>query len=223
MADRARALVARESRLRDVPGLPGVRLHLADDVRETWRAVQLATGDPDAPLPYWSVAWGGGLAIAHWLVEHPGAVAGRRVLDLAAGSGLCGVVAAQLGADRVRAVDIDPFAIAAIARNAQANHVRVETLQRDVFDDEGPPADTDVVLAGDCWYEPTLAARALPWLQRAAAAGIDVIVGDPGRADLPEDALLSLATYQVRTTSDREDLRFETAGVYRLPGERRTL
>ena len=63
---------------------------------------------------------------------------------------------------------------------------------------------------------PTWRATSLPWLRRVRAAGLDVVVGDPGRRHLPREALVELAGYPVRTTSDLEDLGFRRAGVYRL-------
>ena len=63
-----------------------------------WHAVQLETNDPDAALPYWAFAWAGGLAIGRYLREHPETVAGRRVFDLASGSGLCAIAALRAGA-----------------------------------------------------------------------------------------------------------------------------
>ena len=135
-----------------------------------WGAIQLESGDADAPLPYWAFAWGGGLAVAHYLREHPEAVTGRRVFDLASGSGLVAIAAMNAGASTVTAADIDPFAAVAIGLNARANGHRITVLARDVLD-EAPP-DADVVLAGDCWYEAGLADRVLPWLQRVRAAGI---------------------------------------------------
>jgi predicted nicotinamide N-methyase len=197
-----------------VTGLQGIRLHLADEVLPLWRALQVETSDPDAALPYWAFAWGGGLALARYLHEHPDAVAGRRVLDLASGSGLCAIVAMQAGAARATAVDIDAFAAAAIELNARANGRRIEVIRRDLLDDEVP--ETDVVLAGDCWYEASLAQRVLPWLQRARALGIDVLVGDPGRRYLPAEQLIEVATYAVRTTTELEDLELKQGHVYRL-------
>lgn len=214
MAASPRAFVLRHTRLRPVPGLQGIRLHLADDVLPVWRALQVETNDAEAALPYWAAAWGGGLAIARHLADHPGVVAGRRVYDLASGSGLCAIAAARAGATRVEAVDIDPFAVAAIELNARANGSRIDAARRDALADPRP--DADVVLAGDCWYDAGLAARVLPWLRRALDQGIDVLVGDPGRAYLPVDALVEVAAYDVRTTSDVEDLAFTTARVYRL-------
>jgi predicted nicotinamide N-methyase len=213
----ARAFVLRHTRLRPVTGLEEIRLHLADEVLPLWHAAQIAMADPDAALPYWAFAWAGGLAVGRYLREHPEAVAGRRVFDLASGSGLCAIAAMRAGAASAIAVDIDAFAVAAIELNARANGRRVTVAGRDVLDDETP--DVDVVLAGDCWYEAGLAERVLPWLRRARARGIDVLVGDPGRRYLPTDQLVELAAYEVRTTTELEDLALKQGHVYTLPPE----
>lgn len=209
-----RAFVLRHTQLRPVPGLDEVRLHLADDAVALWHAVQVETGDPDAALPYWAFAWGGGLAIGRYLREHPEAVAGRRVFDLASGSGLCAIAAMTAGATDVTAVDIDPFAAAAGDLNARANRFRLTAVRRDVLGDD--PPDVDIILAGDWCYDAALAERVLPWLQRARARGIDVIVGDPGRRYLPVDALTELAAYDVRTSTELEDLGLTMGRAYAL-------
>ena len=214
MAASARAFVLRHTRLQPVPGLAPLRLHLADEVLPLWSAVQSETGDDDAALPYWAFAWGGGLALARYLADHPDAVANRRVLDLASGSGLCAIAAAQAGASEVQAADIDPFARAAIPLNARANGRRVTVMARDVLADD--PPDVDVVLAGDVCYEASLAALVLPWLRAAHARGSHVLLGDPGRRYLPRDELAELAAYEVRTTTELEDLERKTGWVYAL-------
>jgi predicted nicotinamide N-methyase len=216
MAASPRAFVLRHTHLRSVPGLEEVRLHLADDVMALTYAVQVETGDPDAALPYWAFAWAGGLAIGRYLREHPEAVAGRRVFDLASGSGLCAIASMRAGAAQATGVDIDAFATAAIELNARANGRRVTAVRRDVLDEE--PPDADVILAGDCWYEARLAARVLPWLLRARDRGIDVLVGDPGRRYLPAAELVELATYDVRTTTELEDLELKQGRVYVVRG-----
>jgi predicted nicotinamide N-methyase len=210
----ARTFVQRHTKLRPVPGVDGVRLHLTDDVLSLWRATQLELNDPEAPLPYWAFAWAGGLAVVRYLEEHPEAVRDRRVFDLGSGSGLVAIAARRAGASAVTAVDIDRFAAAAAELNARANHTPISVLRRDVLDDE--PPDADIVLAGDTWYEGGLATRVLTWLRRAREAGIDVIVGDPKRHYLPTAELVELARYDVRTTTELEDLDQKAGYVYRL-------
>ena len=157
--------VAAGTRLAAPPYVPEVRLRLADEVFGLWGR----TGE----LPYWAFAWPGGLALARHVLDHPAVVAGRRVLDLAAGSGLVGIAAARAGAASVLAVDVDPLAGAAIAANAAANGVAVSVLLADLLDAPAAgPAEAEaaeVVLAGDVFYERPLARRVLG-LPRARAA-----------------------------------------------------
>jgi predicted nicotinamide N-methyase len=198
-----RAFVARHTRLRKVDGLPGIRLHLADDIETLWPATEAALGIDGAPIPFWAFAWAGGLALARYVIEHPAEVAGRRVLDVGSGGGLVAIAAARAGAGDVTAVDVDPFAEAALALNARANRVRLRVVIRDLLDE--PPPDVEVLLCGDTWYESPLAARITPWLSAAAAGGTRVLAGDPGRRYLPADGLVELARYRVRTTTVLED------------------
>ena len=210
----------RHTRLQQVPSLEEVRLHLAEEVLPLWHDVQVETGDDDSPPPYWAFAWGGGLAIGRYLRDHPETVAGKRVFDFAAGSGICAIAALNAGASHAVCADIDPFATAAIKLNAAAlgaagKHVSI--VRHDVLDDD--PPDADVILAGDCWYAEGLAERVRPWLLRAHAAGIEVLAGDPGRRYTPTDDFTEVGSYLVRTTTELEDQDRKQAWVYRLkPG-----
>ncbi len=162
--------------------------------------------------PYWAYPWAGGLALARYLAEHPQAVAGLRVVDLGSGSGLVAVAAAKAGARSVLAVDIDRNAVAAIALNAALNGAAVATCLADVTG--GPPPDADVVLAGDVFYAADVAARTGAYLARCAAAGLAVLVGDPGRVFLPAEGLIRCAAYDVGDFADgRPTTR---SAVYRM-------
>ncbi|WP_433343363.1 class I SAM-dependent methyltransferase [Micromonospora sp. CA-111912] len=189
-------------RLVATPFVPEVRLHLAEDAIVWWARMEAASGHALA-APYWASVWAGGQAIARHLLDHPELVAGRRVLDLAAGSGLVAIAAALAGADRVVANDIDPYAVAAVTLNAQANRVTVAATGEDLLDSD--PDDMDLLVAGDVFYDEELAGRMLPFLRRAAARGSHVLVGDPGRGHLPRNRLDLVASYQVPTTEPAVD------------------
>jgi len=87
-------------RLGPVPEVTEIRLHLAEDVMGLWQRTEdeLGTGQPP---PFWAFAWPGGQALARYVLDHPGLVAGRRVLDLGSGSGLVAIAAAMAGAAAV--------------------------------------------------------------------------------------------------------------------------
>jgi predicted nicotinamide N-methyase len=178
------------------PLVPEITLLLADDIHRTWSAI-----DEEAP-PFWAFAWVGGQALARHVLDHPDLVRGRRVLDLASGSGIVAFAAARAGAAAVVASDTDARARAAIALNAAANGVEVEVVG-DVLD-SGAELDVDVLLAGDVFYEQPMARHVERFCDEAAAVGIDVLVGDPGREYLPRRRCTALGTYEVTGTADLE-------------------
>jgi predicted nicotinamide N-methyase len=202
-----------ELHLAEVPFLPEVRLHLAEDAIVLWARMEAAAGQ-SLPPPFWASAWAGGQALARYVLDHPEVVAGRRVLDLAAGSGLVSLAAAKAGAASVVANDVDPYALAAVRLNAQANGVVVDSRGGDLLDGDG--AGADVVLAGDVFYSREMSERVLGFLDRVAVRGSTVLVGDPGRAYLPKERLEVVATYRVPIVGALEDAEVKQTDVLRL-------
>ncbi|MGH7014475.1 MAG: class I SAM-dependent methyltransferase [Stellaceae bacterium] len=196
------------------PLVPEIRLHLATEVTPLWQATEAALRQAQLPPPYWAFAWAGGQALARHLLDHPALVAGRRVLDFGAGSGLVAIAAAKAGA-RVTAAEPDRFAVAAVALNAALNDVAVAVETGDVLAED---TDWDTVLAGDMCYERPLAERLIPWLAARARSGALVLLGDPGRAYLPTRGLETLARYWVPTPLDLEDREARETTVWRLTG-----
>ena len=213
-APSAENFVASHAALGPVPFVPRIRLYLAQDAISLWEATERAAGRPGLPPPFWAFPWPGGLALARYLLDHPEAAAGRRVLDTGSGSGVTAIAAALAGARAVLASELDPLAAAAIELNARANGVTV-TVTGDVLDGDGEGAD--LVLAGDVWYERALAGRALGLLRRAAARGATVLVGDTGRAFLPRAELRELAAYQIPVVANLEDAAVKRTAVLTLP------
>ena len=214
---RAIAFVRANTQLVAPTHVPEIRLHLADEAFSLWRMTEEEFGLGDLP-PFWAFAWAGGQALARYLIDHPDLVRGRRVFDLASGSGIVAIAAAKAGAAAVAASDIDPLAISAIGLNAELNDVMVVSMQDDLLDRDPGPAE--VVLAGDVFYERSMADRVLPFLERASAQGALVLVGDPDRALLPRPRFELVATYQVSVIPALEDAGVKRSIVWRLPPSR---
>lgn len=189
-----------------VPLVPEVTLHSADEVIDLWERTHRLVP------PFWAFPWAGGQALARYVLDHPGIVTGRRVLDLAAGSGLVAIAAALAGARAVTANDIDPLSATAITLNTRANDVEVTIALGDLLD--GDSDDFDVVLAGDVFYDRDMAARVLPFLTAAAARGAAVLVGDPQRAHLPRGRFTALAIYDVPVHETLESVKLKRTTVW---------
>ncbi|MFI4936649.1 MAG: class I SAM-dependent methyltransferase [Caulobacterales bacterium] len=209
-----RAFILENTRLQAPPHTPELVLQLADEITPIWRLTEAELDAVGLPPPFWAFAWAGGQALARYLLDHPGEVAGKRVVDFATGSGIVAMAAMKAGAAHVLAADIDAFCQAAVALNAEANGVSVDFTSRDLLN--VPPPAADVILAGDICYEAPLAGRVMSWLAAARAAGARVLVGDPGRTYFPKSGLTQLAEYQVPTTRELEDFAIKRTGVWAL-------
>lgn len=192
------------------PLVPEVTLHLATEMVPLWRKSEEELEAMGVPPPYWAFAWAGGQALARYVLDNAEAVHRKSVLDLGSGSGLVGIAAMKAGARSVLSADIDIYAAAAIALNAQANDVAITATTDDLIGHDG---DWDVILIGDMCYERPLAEKLLTWLRARKGAAL---LGDPGRSYFPKTGVEKCATYTVQTTRDLEDREIRETGVYRL-------
>jgi predicted nicotinamide N-methyase len=207
------AFIRAHTRLLPVPHAPEIILHLADEATELWQKTEDELGEMGLPPPFWAFAWAGGQALARFILDHCQMVAGKSVLDFAAGSGLVGIAAMKAGARSVLASEIDDFAMAAIPLNAAANSVQLGISAQDLI---GEDRGWDVVLAGDVFYQRDMAERLAPWLHDLAGRGASVLIGDPGRAYLPRAGLEEMARYRVPVTRALEDAEVKDTRVWRL-------
>jgi predicted nicotinamide N-methyase len=172
---------------------PRESAELLDDADVEWAPV----------LPYWSVLWRSGLALAHELDGTE--LDGVRVVELGCGLAAPSVVAARGGAT-VLATDVCRKPLELAERNAQLNGARLETAAIDWSDpddlvERGP---FDLVLAADVLYERENVSLVLGLLPRLAP---EAWIADPGRPAL--EPFLSRA-------ADRWSIETTVRGVVRL-------
>ena len=196
------------------PHVPEIRLHLATEAHDLWLKTEEELQAIGLPPPFWAFAWAGGQALARYILDNPGVVAGKQVIDFASGSGIVASAAKRAGAAQVLAADIDAFCGAAVSLNAAENGVEVAFTAHNLL--EAPPPAADVILAGDICYEKPLAEQVLAWLAHAKAKGATVLIGDPGRTYFPREGLTKLAEYQVPTTRELEDFEVKKTSVWAM-------
>ena len=196
--------------------VPEFKLWLASEYVPIWQATETWLEEHNVDPPYWAFCWPGGQAIARYLLDNPALVEGRRVIDLAAGSGVSSLAAARAGAASVVANDIDALSLIAARLNARANDLAVEVSLEDwLAGPEGAP-DAEVVIAGDVCYERDMSTRALAWLRGHARLGRLVLLGDPGRNYFSAQGLEERARYEIPTSLQLENRGMRETVVWRV-------
>lgn len=208
-----RRFILQNTSIQSPPHVPEIRLHLADEAHELWHRTEEELQASGLEPPFWAFAWAGGQGLARHVLDNRECVKAKTVLDFATGSGLVAIAACMSGAAQVLAADIDRFSEDAVALNAELNGVVIEhSIENLVGQDHG----WDVVLAGDVFYDRAMAQMLLPWFEKLAARGADVLIGDPGRAYLPKDRLEMLSQHKVQVTRALEDQDIRKTIVWRF-------
>ncbi|MDD9908017.1 MAG: 50S ribosomal protein L11 methyltransferase [Rhodospirillaceae bacterium] len=214
-AENPRTLITENTAIVAPRLVPEISLHLADEDLPLYRAGEDELTALGIGTPYWAFAWAGGQALARYVLDNPDVVAGKRVLDFGAGSGLVAIAAAKAGAAEIIAADIDPVAAEAMSLNGALNGVDFSITTEDLIDTDG---GWDPMLIGDVCYDKEIADRLLPWLRGLAAVGRTVLIGDPGRFILRDMGLETIAAYHAETTGIMEDSDLRNARVWRFSG-----
>lgn len=195
---------------RQLPRVPELKLYLFPDALPQDKLGQEDFYTLLAAPPYWAFCWGGGQALARCLLDEPGYVAGRKVWDFGAGSGIAGIAALKAGALAVVAVDTDPLALDACQQNATLNAVGLMSLSTLC-----QPRAGDVVLAADICYEEEGLRQVRAW----ADTGVSVLVAESRLDDtrLSVSGLNRVGSYRVRTFPDLDEAeQFDNVLVYRV-------
>ncbi len=212
--DDHRSFIVNHTRLLAPPLVPEIRLYLAEESLPLWEKTEEQLGQMNVPPPFWAFAWAGGQALARYILDEPQLVKRRAVIDLGAGSGICGLAAKHAGAADVLCADVDPFSVHAVALNADANGLVVTATKSNLLD--MAPPDVDVLLIGDLFYEKSLSECVMDWAWRAHRNGAVVLAGDPKRSFFPEDRFEVSAHYSVPVTRALEDADIKNTAVWKM-------
>jgi methyltransferase-like protein 23 len=138
-------------------------------------------GRESGRLPYGAMLWPASIALAQELLTDADRLRGKRVLELGAGTGIPGIVAATLGA-HVLQIDRSEIALHLCARNKQRNGattVEVRSAEWDTFHTDGR---FELILGSDVLYAETMHARLRAICDEYLAPGGKVLFSDPLRS-----------------------------------------
>ncbi|MDB4975936.1 MAG: hypothetical protein JWN48_4277 [Myxococcaceae bacterium] len=132
-------------------------------------------------LPYGVMLWPAAIALTHDLLARADQLRGKRVLELGAGTGMPGIVAASLGA-QVLQIDRNEVALHVCTMNKERNRVanlEVREAEWETFHSDQP---FDLILGADVLYVTTMHERLRAICDAYLAPGGTVLFSDPLRS-----------------------------------------
>ena len=145
------------------------------------RDEQRYLGEDRSRAPYGLALWPASIALAHELVSRSADLRGRRVLELGAGTGLPGIVAATYGASVVQTDRLEE-AVAIGRLNAERNGVRTIEHRLADWSTWTDTARYDLILGADVIYAPRLQPALRTIFDTNLAPGGRLLLGDPFRS-----------------------------------------
>jgi predicted nicotinamide N-methyase len=136
--------------------------------------------DPQAPFPFWTKVWPSAQALAQFLIDHPEYIAGKKVMELAAGLALPALVAARF-ASHVECSDYLPEAVAVI--KGSVAHNRLQNVDCMVRNWASMPEGihTDILLLSDVNYAPDQFEILYKLIEQFLTAGVVILLATPHR------------------------------------------
>jgi predicted nicotinamide N-methyase len=132
-------------------------------------------------LPYGVMLWPASIALAHDLIARSEQLPGKRLLELGAGTGLPGIVAASLGAD-VLQIDRSELALHVCTLNKERNRVPQLVAREADWETFHSDIKFDLIVGSDVLYVTTMHERLRAICDDYLAPGGVVLFSDPLRA-----------------------------------------
>lgn len=208
-----RAFIIEHTEVARTELVPEISLRLATETTSLWHATEAWLEEKGVPPPFWAFAWSGGQALARYVLDNPEIVLGKRVVDFGTGGGVVALAASRAGAREVVAVDCDQLALAACALNAEDNGLANVAPLFLPAGSELPASD--VVLAGDVFYDRFEGPMVDSQLREMAARGTCTYVGCPGRIATPVGPRV-VAEYDVPGVLELEGRAVQRARVLEI-------
>jgi len=195
-----------------LPGIPSIRLYLLSEDYHRGRLSATEAEKIMSEPPYWSFCWASGQVLARWILQHRHVVAGKTVMDFGARSGVIALAAAQAGARRVVALDIDPLACEAIKVNADVNEINVQVSED--FE-KATSSGVEVLFAADVLYD----GENFPFLDQFVRVACQVYVADSRVRNLSHPGYKKIDSGTAVSRPDLDEpAEFRQVSIYHAEG-----
>ena len=131
-------------------------------------------------FPYWAKLWPAAMVLSRFILDNPGYIKSKNVLELAGGLGLPSLFAASL-VSSVICSDYDAKAVEFIKDNIALN--QIENMEGRQINWTNPPSDIncDVLLLSDINYNPNDFTILIEMIEGMLSKGITILLSTPQR------------------------------------------
>lgn len=158
----------------------GQSLYIPDQaiVKTTYQ--KLVAADPTTLFPYWAKVWASSDAIVQFLLEEPGWIQNKKVLEIGAGIGVPSLsIATQ--AHKIIVSDYAPDAVMLLQKNIEYLKLTNVLAQQIDWNNVSEDLVVDTILLSDTNYEPHEHNNLVLLIEKYINTGSTIIVATPNR------------------------------------------
>jgi predicted nicotinamide N-methyase len=136
----------------------------------------------DERLPYWAELWPSAAALSRFLLENPGLLENRNVLELGCGLGLTSMIAHRQRPLHLICTDYENAALELTRKNFELNNLEPPELK--LMDWRSPDFDNEfeIILASDILYEKRFFEPIFSLFEKLLARDGLIILAEPNRS-----------------------------------------
>lgn len=192
-----------------------LRLFQTRDLQELWKFTKAHHGCTNIAMPYWGIVWPAAIGLGRYLLEDRKNFAGKRILELATGSGYTALVAGKISKGAI-GVDIDQDAIQVAQYHAFLNQVNVDFQTKDILSISADELDSfEIILAADVFYMQPFANDLMDWWKENSSKKHVMFVADCGRWAQPQK-LNKLIDYTIQVDPYIDGIRARQCSIFKI-------
>jgi predicted nicotinamide N-methyase len=158
----------------------GQSLYIPDQALVKTTYQKLVAADPTTLFPYWAKVWASSDAIVQFLLEEPGWIQNKKVLEIGAGIGVPSLsIATQ--AHKIIVSDYAPEAVMLLQKNIEYLKLTNVLAQQIDWNNVSEDLVVDTILLSDTNYEPHEHNNLVLLIEKYINTGSTIIVATPNR------------------------------------------
>lgn len=182
------------------------RIDYSDDLDAMINQMTNEQFEEDERFPYFFTVWDSGILLAQHIIGNSTDLHEKTILELGAGTGVCGIALAVNENCRVIFTDYEEYSCRLCRHNCEVNNLHnFDTITADWRNFPDIKENIDIVVCSDVLYEKKQVIPLFNVLNTFLQKKIPVYLADPGRAYINDFlALVKNAGYSIQTSLEKD-------------------